>query len=309
MKNILIIGSNGLVGSALVRIGLEKNYNIIMHTRVDCDLSNHDETIYYILKQKKEHNIDTIIHCAAEVGGVLKNTLYPQKMFHNNLNINNNIIEAAFNVKIENFVNILSTCIFPNNANYPLTSDQVYNGEPHSSAFGYALAKRLSYQTVQSYRKIFNMNWINIVPNNIYGINDNFNFEDSHVLPALIRKAHNAKLLNEDFIIWGTGEIYRQFIFSDDLANLILWAIDNWKSDEMFMAVDPIEYSINDLSLKIARKFGINENKIKHDLSKPNGITRMTASSDAKWYSFTPIEEGLDKTIEWYIENFDNIRK
>ena len=307
MKTILITGSNGLVGSAVIR---KSKYKTIKHTRSECDLANRDQTISYILKQKKQNNIDTIIHCAAEVGGVLKNTMYPEKMFHNNLVINNNIIEAAFNAGIKNFVNILSTCIFPDNAKYPLTTDQIYNGDPHKSAFGYALAKRLSFQTVQYYRKVFKINWINVAPNNIYGINDNFNFENSHVIPALIRKAHNAKMSGEDFVIWGTGKkIYRQFIYSDDLANLILWALDNWKKDEVFMAINPNEYSINQLSLKIAKKFNIKKNKIKYDLSKPDGIARMTAVSDASWYNFISIEEGLSETIEWYMKNLDNIRK
>jgi len=309
MKNILVTGSKGLLGSAVVRLGRKYTYNIIEHSRNECNLLNKDETISYVLLQKQKHNIDTIIHCAAEVGGVLKNTLYPQEMFYNNLKINNNIIEAAFLADINNFANILSTCIFPAEASYPLTKKQLYNGDPHKSAYGYAFAKRISLQLVEYYNKVYNKNWINIVPNNIYGINDNFNLQNSHVIPALIKKAHEAKLKNEDFIIWGSGEIYRQFIYSDDLAELILWALKNWKKSELFMAIEPKEYSINEVALLIAKKFNIDKNKIKHDLSKPPGITRMTGCSDAEWYSYTSIEEGLNNTIEWYLNNLNNIRK
>ena len=310
MKTILITGSNGLLGSAIVRYLKTKpeEFKFVLHTRKDCNLSLRDKTMSYVY-QKTEEGVDTIIHCAAEVGGVLKNTLYPKEMFENNLSINNNIIEAAASANVYNFVNVLSTCVFPNNANYPLTPDQIYNGDPHSSAFGYALAKRLSFQTVQSYHKVFLNNWINIIPTNIFGINDNFHRENSHVIAALIRKAYEVKESGEEFVIWGSGETYRQFIFSDDLAKLIIWAIDNWNSDQPFMAVNPGEYTIKELALTIARKFEIPENKIRFDSSKPEGIKRMTATSNAEWFKFTPLEDGLDKTIKWYKENVQTIRK
>ena len=312
MKNILITGSNGLLGSALVRT-LEKTFNeykIIKHTRNECDLNDKDTTIKYLIKNQLENNVDTVIHCAAEVGGVLKNTLYSQKMFFNNLQINNNIIEASYLAEIENFANILSTCIFSQDSIYPLTADQLQTDKlPHPSTLGYSLAKRISLLTTQSYNRIFNKNWINIIPTNIYGINDNFNLENSHVIPALIRKADQCSKTGEDFIIWGSGESYRQFIFSDDLASLIIWAIENWKKDIPFMAVNQNEYTIKELVYMIAEKFNISIDHIKFDFTKPNGIPKMTASSDADWFNFVPIKDGLDRTVKWYIENFDKIRK
>jgi len=311
MKTILITGSNGLLGSALVRqIEQSKEYKVIQHNRNECNLSNRHETIEYILKKRNENNIDTIIHSAAEVGGVLKNTLYTQTMFFNNLEINNNIIEAAHVSGVENFVNILSTCIFSQDATYPLTIDQLQNnGLPHPSTLGYSLAKRISMLTTQSYNRVFDKNWINVIPTNIYGINDNFNLENSHVIPALIRKAHAVSQTDEDFIIWGSGESCRQFIYSDDLANLILWAIKNWKKDVPFLAVNETEYTIKELVLIISKKFEISGDRIKFDSSRPNGIPKMTAVSDARWFNFISLEQGLDITIKWYLENFNSIRK
>lgn len=311
MKTILVTGSNGLLGSALVRlIEKSKEYNVIKHTRKECNLSNRDETFTYIMKQKNENDIDTVIHCAAEVGGVLKNTLYTQKMYYNNLQINNNIIEACHLTEIENFANILSTCIFSQNAHYPLSVDQLASdGLPHPSTLGYSLAKRISLLTTQSYKRVFNRNWINIIPTNIYGINDNFNLENSHVIPALISKAHAAAESGEDFIIWGSGESHRQFIFSDDLANLILWALEYWKLDIPFLAVNKKEYTIKELVYIIADKFNIAKDRIKFDTTKPAGIPRMTALSDAESFKFISLDEGLDITIKWYKENYNIVRK
>ncbi|MDD5650800.1 MAG: NAD-dependent epimerase/dehydratase family protein [Candidatus Nanoarchaeia archaeon] len=308
MKTVLVTGSAGLLGSAVVRAYEKENIKVIKHTRKDCNLLSKEETKSYI-SLMRDNGVDTVIHCAADVGGVLKNTLYTQYMFSNNLLINNNIIDACHLSSIPNFVNILSTCIFPQEATYPLTVDQIREGLPHPSTLGYSLAKRIGMLTVQSYKRVFNRNWINIVPTNIYGINDNFNLENSHVIPALINKANAISKSNEDFVIWGDGTSLRQFIFSDDLAQLIKWAESNWHEDEPFMAVNPEEYTITELSFMIAKKFNIPENRIKYDFAKPGGIPRMTASTNAFWYHFTPLERGLDQTINWYKNNYQNIRK
>jgi GDP-L-fucose synthase len=168
----------------------------------------------------------------------------------------------------------------------------------------------LGYQTSIFGNMLPGSNWISIVPTNLYGSGDNFNLNDSHLIPALIRKAYDASLNGDDFVVWGDGTPLRQFVYSDDMADIILWAIDNWKSDIPLMAVNETEYSIKEVAMIIADRFGISENKVIFDKTKPNGQFRKPAKSDVNWFNFTPLEDGLHKTIDWFIENYNtnNIR-
>lgn len=302
LKNrTMIIGSNGLLGSALVK-------NIkdpILHTREDADLLNRTASSMFILSEKPK----TIINCGAKVGGVLANIKENELFFRQNIQMNNNVMETAQYIGVENFVSILSTCIFPNDGvSYPLTADQIDNGRPHDSNSGYSYAKRLLYYSTKMYRNFTQKNWISIIPTNIFGENDNFNLDSSHLIPALIRKAYETSISGGDFIVWGDGTPLRQFIYSDDLSKMILYAIDNWKKETPFMAVNETEYSIKDVATIIADRFNI-LNKMKFDTSFPNGQYKKTASSDYKDFPFTSLEEGLNKTIDWFIINNKNIRK
>lgn len=305
MRKILVTGSNGLLGSSLVKEINKRGELSIEHSRQIVDLMNKNKTEKFINK----YNPNTIIHCAAKVGGVLANMNNNDKFFLDNVNINSNVLESAFINNVENFVSILSTCVFPNqNITYPLTANQLDLGSPHPSNAGYSYAKRLLYYQTKMYRNYTNKNWISVIPTNIYGFEDNFNLEDSHLIPALIRKAYEASLNGGDFIVWGDGTPLRQFIYSDDLSKMILWAIDNWKKEEAFMAINEKEYSIKDIAYIIADRFNLLD-KIKFDKTKPNGQFKKPSKSDLKDFNFIPIEEGLNKTIDWFIDNYDLCRK
>jgi GDP-L-fucose synthase len=307
VNKILVTGSNGLLGSALKKI-LGNNH--IYHTRKDCDLKNSNETHSYITKQIKEHNINTIIHCAARVGGVQVNSNNNDGFFIDNYNINNNVIKSAFDNKISNFVNILSTCIFPNtNITYPLTPNQIDFGSPHPSNYGYSYAKRLSGYETKIFRNITGLNWFSVVPTNIYGQHDNFNLESSHLIPGLIHKAYLAKKNNEKFIIWGDGSQLRQFVYVEDLARLIIWSIDNWKSDEHCMLINETEISVKEIGKIIMERFQLTEDDVIFDTSRPSGQHRKPAISDVKDYHFKDIKDGINETIDWFINNFENVRK
>lgn len=305
MNKILVTGGSGLLGSALKKdLGLEHKYL----SSKDLNLLNIEETDILLSDNSKE--FDTIIHCAAKVGGVQANMNDNLGFFEQNYLMNKNIIETAYKYKYKNFVSILSTCIFPDNIEYPLTSDKIDQGNPHSSNFGYSYAKRTLGYLTKTFGAVLESNWISIVPTNIYGPNDNFHLEDSHLIPALIRKGYEASLNGNDFEVWGDGTPLRQFIFSEDLSKVIIWAIENWKSDKPFMAINEQEYSIREIVEIISRRFNIPPEKIKYNTNKPSGQFRKPAKTDIlKSFEFTPLEEGINKTIDWFIDNYDNARK
>jgi GDP-L-fucose synthase len=305
---VLVTGSNGLVGNALKKL-LGDNH--IYHTRKDADLTNEIITKEYITYHVKNSDVDTIIHCAAMVGGVQANSINNETFFIENYKINNNVISSAFENKIKNFVNLSSTCIFPDsNITYPLTADQIDIAPPHSSNYGYSYAKRLSGYQTKIIRQLTGNNWITIVPTNVYGPYDNFHPSYSHLIPGIIHRAYDSKVNNEDFVVWGDGSPLRQFIHSKDLAKVILWAIDNWNSDVPFMAVNDNEHSVMDIVKIVAKKFDIQDDNLIFDETKPRGQFRKPAKSDIpKDYQYINLEQGITETIEWFINNYKTLRK
>jgi len=306
MNKVLVTGSKGMLGSSIVEhYKKQNNISIIEHNRILCDLTNKLNTEQFINESKP----NTIIHCSAKVGGVYANMMNNDLFFKENVMMNNNVLESAMNNNVDNFVSILSTCIFPDeNITYPLTFDQLDIGKPHSSNKGYSYAKRLLYYQTKMYRNFLNKNWISIIPTNLYGINDNFNYDNSHLIPSLIRKAYEASLSNDKFIVWGDGTPLRQFLFIDDLSEIIIYALDEWKKSDTMMAINEKEYSIKEVVNIIADRFGVT-NKIEWDKNKPNGQYKKTAKSDIKDFKFKSLEEGLNVTCDWFIKNYENIRK
>jgi GDP-L-fucose synthase len=309
MKNILVTGANGMLGSALQKEIINSGKNSFPHTRKISDLGVHDSH-NNLEKYIMGNQVDSIIHCAAKVGGVMANMNSNSDFFRENVAINNEILETALKYGVKNLVSILSTCIFPNeNITYPLTADQLDNGKPHDSNSGYSYAKRLLYYQTKMYREFTGNNWISIVPTNLYGENDNYHLENSHLIPALIRKAYEASLSGDKFYVWGDGTPLRQFLYSEDLSKVILYAIENWKSDKPFMAVNPIEYSIKDVATIIADRFDLLD-RIEYQTDKPSGQFRKPASTDIPSdFEFTSLETGLNKSIDWFIANYDTCRK
>jgi len=301
MNSTVVTGANGLLGSAICK----HNETFIPHNRNCSDLKNYNQTLNWVM----EKNPNTIIHCAAKVGGVYINSTNNLNFYFENNTINRNMLDIAIELKIPNFISILSTCIFPNKANYPLTAEQIDNGDPHSTNSGYAYSKRLLYHETKYIAKLMNLNWFSIIPTNLYGINDNFNLTSSHIIPGLIHKAYLAKKNNTEFVIWGDGTPVRQFLYIDDFAKIIDWSLKNWNSTQPLMAVNEIPYSIKDVANIIANIVGINKNKIIFDESKPKGQMSKEAKSDIDWFEFTPLEVGLEKTIKWFFDNYEIARK
>jgi GDP-L-fucose synthase len=304
---ILVTGSNGLVGSALKE---ELGDSHLYHTRQICDLTDYKSTKEYFFDVIKNKNVDTVIHTAALVGGVLANSNNNFKFFEINNSINYNVIKVCYDLKIKNFINILSTCIFPNeNITYPLTADQIDNGPPHPSNYGYSYAKRLSGYMTKIYGEMTKNNWYSVIPTNVYGPNDNFNLENSHLVPGLIHKAFLAKKNKTNFTIWGDGTPLRQFIYSKDLAKLIIDSINKWKSPEYNFLINKEEVTVYEIAKIILDEFGLDNSQIEFDKTKPNGQLKKPATSDVQNFNFTDIRIGIRETIKWFEDNYENCRK
>jgi GDP-L-fucose synthase len=305
---VLVTGSNGLVGSTLKKILGDEH---VYHVRKDVDLFDAKKTKDYFEYHVKNSGVDTIIHCAAKVGGVGANSSNNHGFFLENYLINKNVLQSAFELEVPNFVNLLSTCVFPDtNIVYPLTSDQIDNGRPHPSNEGYSYAKRLSGYETKIFRSFLKKNWISVVPTNVYGPHDNFNLDHSHIIPGMIHRAYLAKQRNEKMVIWGDGSPLRQFIHSEDLANNILWALTNWNSENNFQAINETEISVMEVAKIICKKFEINEEDLLFDSTKPRGQFRKPAKTDIPSnFEFIKFEDGINSTIEWFINNYENLRK
>jgi GDP-L-fucose synthase len=304
---VLVTGSNGLLGHALKKILGDGH---VYHTRKDVDLTDYEKTFKYFQDKILNEGVDTVIHTAAKVGGVNANMNNNESFFKDNYVINSNVIKSCSILKVDNFVNILSTCIFPHeNITYPLTSEQIDRGAPHPSNYGYSYAKRLSGYETQIFRNVLKKNWYSVVPTNLYGPYDNFNLEDSHLIPGMIHRAYLAKQNNEKFVIWGDGSPLRQFVHSEDMAKLIVWSLENWNSEKHCMMIDETEVSVMEVARIISEKFGFNENDLIFDETKPKGQFKKPASSDIKDFKFKSIKDGINETIDWFIKNYKNIRK
>ena len=300
MKKLLVTGGNGLVGSSInsnIKIGREVN------------LINPSDTLGIFNTEKPTH----VIHCAGKVGGVGGNMNYKGEYFYDNIMINTNVIESARKSNVKNLVCFLSTCIFPDNVSYPLTEDKIHLGEPHFSNYPYAYAKRMADVQIRAYREQYGLNYTSVIPTNIYGPNDNFSLEHGHVMPMLIHKLYLAKKNNSDFTVWGSGKPLREFIFSKDVARLSEWAVENYNESEPIIFSPSQEISIINLVDLLVKEFNF-KGKVIFDDTKPDGQFRKPSdNSKLKSYlpdfKFTPIEEGVKETINWFIQNYENVRK
>lgn len=303
MEKILVTGGTGLVGSRFI------GEDYIKIGSNDLNLLNQN-SIGDFLKNKE---IEGVIHCAARVGGVKGNMAYPGEFTYENLKMNTGIIEEVRKAGINKLIAFSSTCVFPDKVEYPLTPDKIHLGPPHSSNYGYAYAKRMAEIQMQSYREQYGVNYFSVIPCNIYGPADNYNLEDGHVLPSLIHKFHLADISGSDVTIWGSGSPLREFVFSEDVSKLTRILFDNYKEGIPVIISSGKEISIKEVVEIIAREFNF-KGKIIWDLDKPEGQFRKPSDNSvirsiAPDFRFTPIEEGIHKSVTWFKDNYPNIRK
>jgi GDP-L-fucose synthase len=238
---------------------------------------------------------------------------YKGEYFYDNIMINTNVIEGARKSGVEKLVCFLSTCVFPDNVEYPLTESKIHLGEPHSSNYPYAYAKRMADIQIRAYREQYGLNYVSVIPTNIYGPNDNFSLTHGHVMPMLIHKLYLAQQNNSDFVVWGSGKPLREFIYSKDIATLSEWAVNNYNDPEPIIFSTSHEISIMDLVDLLVNEFNF-KGKVIFDKSKPDGQYRKPSDNNKlKSYlpdfNFTPIEEGVKETVNWFIKNYEKTRK
>ncbi len=309
---VLVTGGTGLVGSAIKSISTQyPDFDFVFLSSKDCDLTNWDQTINYFINLKP----DFVIHLAANVGGLFKNLKYKVDMLESNLSINTNVLKASHKVNVKKLVACLSTCIFPDKTTYPINETMLHLGPPHYSNDAYAYSKRILEIQCSAYKEQYDCNFVCVIPTNIYGPNDNFNLEDGHVIPSLIHKCYLAKLNNKPFVISGSGNPLRQFIYSEDLAKLILYVlISYFDHTSIILSIgESDEVSIGQIGRLIAKNFDY-ENMIEFDTSKPDGQFKKTADNSKLIslfgnYDFVKIDEGIERTINWFIQNYKNCRK
>ncbi len=296
----MVTGGSGLVGSAI-------NARFKPTSKELNFLHSQDKITEYLLM----NNITEVIHCAGKIGGVLTNSENQASFLVDNVRMNMNLLEACRIARIKKIVCFASTCVFPADAEFPLTEDQIQSGSPHHTNYGYAYAKRLMIEQCRAYKDQYGLNYNILIPCNIYGPNDNYNLYGSHIIPALIHKAYLAKKDGTPLEVWGDGTPLREFIYSEDIADIAVRMLD-YKGDKPVIASPNEEHSISDVAMAIADVYDIKE--IEYLIDKPNGIHRKPSDNSDLFdflpdITFTPLKEGLNKSIEWFNLNYEDARK
>ena len=311
MKKVLVTGGSGLVGYGIQKIKHDSNHEFIFLSLEDCDLTNYNETKVLF----DFHKPDYVIHLAAFVGGLFKNMNFKVDMYEKNTLINCNVLKCCHEVGVKKLVSCLSTCIFPDKTSYPINESMLHNGPPHNSNDAYAYAKRMLEVQSKAYQEQYKDNFVCVIPTNIYGENDNYSLEDGHVIPALIHKCYLAKQNNEKFIVRGTGKPLRQFIYSTDLAKLMLWVLESYdEKDSIILSVgEEEEMSIGDVARLVAKEFDY-EHMMAFDDSYSDGQFKKTADNSKLMslysdFKFTNMEEGMRNSVKWFIDHYDICRK
>lgn len=302
---IYVAGHRGLVGSAIMRKLKKEGYNnLVCRTSSELDLRRQEKVEEFF----KEEKLEYVILAAAKVGGIQANDTYSAEFLYDNLMIETNVIDAAYQNDVKKLLFLGSSCIYPKFAEQPMKEDYLLSGKLESTNEGYAVAKITGIKLCEHYNNQYGTNFISAMPTNLYGPKDNFDLENSHVLPALIRKFHEAKVNNEEeVVIWGTGKPRREFLHVDDFADALLFLMNNYNGDQFVNVGVGKDISILELAELIKDIVGF-EGKIVNDFSKPDGTPRklldVARLSDLGWEAQISLEEGIKDTYKWFKENY-----
>lgn len=297
---IYVAGHRGLVGSAIFRQLKDEGYtNIITCDHELLDLRNQQEVYRFFHKERPEY----VFMCAARVGGILANRDKPAEFLYDNLMIQSNILHASYHFKVKKLLFLGSSCIYPRDCPQPIKEEYLLTSELEWTNEPYAVAKIAGIKMCQAYNRQYGTNFISCMPTNLYGPNDNFNLETSHVLPALLRKIYTAKLQGDDtFVAWGTGAPFREFLYVEDLADACIFLMNSYDGQEIINIGTGVDVSIKELTEMIKDVVGF-EGDIVWDRSKPDGTPRKLLNVDRLtqlgWQAQTDLKTGIEKTLEW----------
>jgi len=302
----IITGGSGLVGSQF-------GGDVISLSSKDGDLRDSSQTERLFRGLTKDDDVKSVIHCAARVGGLGGNMNHKGSFFYDNIMINSNVIEMSRVYGIKKLVCFLSTCVFPDDVTYPLTEEQVHLGPPHWSNDAYAYAKRMADVQIRAYKEQYGVEYCSVIPSNIYGPNDLFDIENGHVIPALISKCYEARENNTSFTVWGSGKPLREFIYSEDIAKLAVGVLENYSNCGSVILSTSQEISIMDLVDVIVKSLNF-KGKVIFDSSKPDGQYRKPSDNSKLKsmfpdFKFTSVEEGIQKTVDWFEKNTSQKRE
>ena len=304
-KRVWVAGHRGMVGSAVVRRLASEDCEVITAGRDVVDLKRQAEVEAFLRDTKP----DAIVMAAAKVGGILANDTRPAEFLYDNLMIEANIVQAAHEADVDRFLFLGSSCIYPKLAPQPILEDALLTGPLEATNEWDAIAKIAGIKLAQAYRKQYGRDYISVMPTNLYGPGDNFDLTSSHVLPALIRKAHEAKLRGDnEIVIWGTGAPLREFLHSDDCADALVFLLKTYSAHEHINVGSGEDISILELTKLVCEVVGF-QGQITHDLTKPDGTPRKLMSADRLrgmgWAPHIALERGIAETYRWYLNNID----
>jgi GDP-L-fucose synthase len=304
VTKVLIAGKNGMVGSALVRLyDSFSNFEVLSPTRGELDLLDRNLVFEYLSRNSP----DLVVDAAARVGGIVDNNSYPVDFLSINLQIQTNLMDAAAKAGVKSFVFLGSSCIYPKFAPQPLKEEYLLSGPLEETNSAYAIAKIAGLRLIQAYREQYGYGWISTMPTNLYGPNDNFDFNSSHVIPGLIAKFHKAKIEKQNNVtLWGTGSALREFLHVDDLARAVKFTSEKYNDHEFINIGSGEEVSIKQLA-ELVRQVVRFEGEIKWDSSYPDGTPQKLLDSSKilklGWKPEIALTEGIASTYKWFLEN------